>query len=195
MKRALVTTILFQLCFLLILPTLSQGQDKEAYLVGPRDVLTLQIYAGGEKQQKVNLTVSDKNMINVPFIGLVKTTGKTISQLEVLITESLAKDYFVNPQVHLDIKGYHSLQHYISVEGEIKKPGVYDYRPGMTVLKACIIAGGFDKYAAANRARIIRREGKKQVIIKINLNDVRKGKIPDIELKPGDRIHIPETWL
>ena len=195
MKRALVTTILLQLCFLLILPTLSQSQDKEAYLIGPRDVLTLKIYAGGEEQREVDLTVSDQNMINVPFIGPVKTTGLTISQLEVMITEILAKDYFVNPQVHVHIKGYHSLQHYISVEGEIKRPGVYDYRPGLTALNACIVAGGFDKYAAANRARIIRREGKKQVIIKINLNDVREGKIPDIELKPGDRIHIPETWL
>jgi polysaccharide export outer membrane protein len=32
-------------------------------------------------------------------------------------------------------------------------------------------------------------------IIKINLDDVTKGKTQDIELKPGDRIHVPETWL
>ena len=27
------------------------------------------------------------------------------------------------------------------------------------------------------------------------LNKVKEGDIPDIELKPGDRIHVPETWL
>ena len=32
-------------------------------------------------------------------------------------------------------------------------------------------------------------------IIKINLNHVKEGKIRDVSLKPGDRIHIPETWL
>jgi polysaccharide export outer membrane protein len=77
----------------------------------------------------------------------------------------------------------------------VKKPGIYDYQPGLTALNACIMAGGFGKFAAPNRTKIIRNQGGKQEIIKINLNDVKKGKIPDIELKPGDRIHVPETWL
>ena len=57
------------------------------------------------------------------------------------------------------------------------------------------MAGGFAQFAARNRAEIIRQNGDKVEVIKINLNDVQKGKISDIELKPGDRIHIPETWL
>lgn len=111
------------------------------------------------------------------------------------IVEVLKRDYFVDPQVHIYIKGYYSLRNSISVEGEVKKPGVYDYQRGITALNACIMAGGFDKFAAPNRARIIRKENDKQVVIKINLNDVKEGKIPDIELKPGDLILIPETWL
>ena len=35
----------------------------------------------------------------------------------------------------------------------------------------------------------------KDEVININLDDVKEGNIPDIELLPGDRIHIPETWL
>ena len=83
----------------------------------------------------------------------------------------------------------------IYVEGEVKKPGIYDYMPGMTAMNACILAGGFDRFAAANRTRIIRKKGDKVEVIKINLNDVKDGDIPDIELKPGDRIHVPESWL
>ena len=83
----------------------------------------------------------------------------------------------------------------IYVEGEVKSPGVYDYQEGLTALNACIMAGGFAKFAAPNRTRIIRQEGEKQIIIKIDLIDVKKGKIPDVEIKPGDRIHVPETWL
>ena len=40
-----------------------------------------------------------------------------------------------------------------------------------------------------------RQDGDQQIIIKIDLVDVKKGKIPDVEIKPGDRIHVPETWL
>ncbi len=84
----------------------------------------------------------------------------------------------------------------IYVEGEVANPGVYDYQPGMTAMNACIMAGGFGLHAAPNRARIIRKKGDKEAkIIKINLNKVQSGSIPDVELIPGDRIHVPESWL
>lgn len=83
----------------------------------------------------------------------------------------------------------------IYLEGEVKRPGIYDYQPGITALNACIMAGGFSAFAAPNRTRIIRKKDNDIEIIKINLNHVKKGEIPDIKLKPGDRIHIPETWL
>jgi len=275
-------------------PIMAQGP---AYHIGPRDILTLTIYAGGEKQQVTPLTVSSQGMVNIPFIGSIKAEGLTVSQLEDLITKPLAADYFVNPEVNIVISEYHSLQYYISgavgnpglyemkseatlmeliaksggvsaqhgniayilhpstngtvskkgnhsdfsdkdpikinlsklldkgdmsrnillqsgdvvyiplqssqnlaeskiyVEGEVKNPGVYTYQEGLTALNACIMAGGFSKFAAPNRTRIIRQKGDKQIIIKIDLNDVKKGKIADAEIKPGDRIHIPETWL
>ena len=285
-KAALILLFLFQI-FLLIFPQPSWSQNK-AYRIGPRDILTLTIYAGGVEQQEVDLTISAQGMINVPFIGSVRAGGLTIPQLQDLITQPLTRDYFVNPEVNICIKEYHSLQYYISgavkspglyemtsktslmeliakaggvlpergniayilrastenplsdkdpikvdlkglldkgdmslnlilqsgdvvyipleraldlaeskiyVEGEVKKPGIYDYQPGLTAMNACVMAGGFSKFAAPNRTMIIRKQGDKQETIKINLNDVKKGKIPDIKLRPGDRIHVPETWL
>ena len=83
----------------------------------------------------------------------------------------------------------------IYVEGEVERPGIYDYQPGMTAMNACIMAGGFARFAAPNRTRVIRKKGDDLKIIKLNLNHVKDGEIPDIELKPGDRVHVPETWL
>lgn len=83
----------------------------------------------------------------------------------------------------------------IYIEGEVKSPGVYDHQKGLTALSAIIMAGGFQPFAAPNRTKIIRQNGEKVEVIKINLNDVQKGKKPDLELKPGDRIHVPEAWL
>jgi len=245
----------------------------------------------------VDLSVSSQGMISIPFIGPVKAAGLTVPELEPLIAEPLARDYFVNPEVTIIVKEYHSLQYYISgavsspglyemnseptlmeliakaggalpergnlayvlrgstdkiiteekmdkllackkpikvdlkklldkgdmsqnlilksgdvvyvplqkafnlgeskvyVGGEVKSPGVYDFQDGLTALNACIMAGGFDKYAAPNRTRIIRKKGDGQEIIHIDLEDVKNGKIPDIELIPGDRIEVPETWL
>lgn len=195
-RSSFTLALLLGLAIILIFSGSAWGQGK-TNLIGPQDVLTLIIYAGGEEQQKVDLTVSSEDMINAPFIGPIKAGGLTISELEALITGSLKEDYFVDPQVHIQIKegGYKSLQFSVSVEGKVTKPGVYDYQRGITALNACLMAGGFDKFAAPNRARIIREEDGKQTVIRINLNDVKEGKIPDIVLEPGDIVIIPESWL
>jgi polysaccharide export outer membrane protein len=83
----------------------------------------------------------------------------------------------------------------IYVGGEVKRPGLFDFQPGLTALSACIMAGGFTKFAAPNRTRVIRHQGDEKVIIKINLNDVKNGKIADVKLLSGDRIQVPQTWL
>ena len=87
-------------------------------------------------------------------------------------------------------------QYKIYVLGKVSSPGVYDFQEGLTALDACILAGGFAKYAAPNRSTVTRREPDgTQETIKINLNRVKKGKGKDITLKPGDRIYVPESWL
>lgn len=83
----------------------------------------------------------------------------------------------------------------IYIEGEVAKPGAYDFQEGMTALKACIAAGGFNNYSAANRARIIRGEGSGVQVIKVNLLRIQSGQQADVPLMPGDRIHIPESWI
>ena len=288
-----------QLILLLIVFAVSNPAQAqmEAYRMGPRDVISLTIYAGGELQNQVDLTISEKGTINVPFIGPVQAADLTILELEKIIAKPLAQDYFVNPDVIVSVKEYHSLQYFISgavkspglyemtskaslleliakaggvvpergnvayiqrksaevdakrrnanglasqndsikvdlkklldqgdmtqnrglesgdvvyippektlnlaeskiyVGGEVKKPGIFDYQPGLTALNACIMAGGFTKFAAPNRTRVIRQQGDQQIILKIDLNDVKKGKIEDVKLLPGDRIQVPETWL
>ena len=286
-RRNITRTILILVASLLTLPGAGMCQNVP-YKIGPRDVITLTIYAGGEKEQEVDLTVSAQGKVNVPFIGATKVEGLTPSQLEDRITGPLAADYFVNPKVNIRVKEYHSLHYYISgavktpglyettseaslleliakaggvlpgranvayvmrgtergakkngepmkvdlqklldkgemngnlalqpgdvvyiplqesfdlaeskvyVEGEVRTPGIYNYQAGLTAMNACIMAGGFGEFAAPNRTRIIRQNGDEVNVIKINLKDVKDGKIPDVKLKPGDRIHVPESWL
>jgi polysaccharide export outer membrane protein len=92
-------------------------------------------------------------------------------------------------------KGLNQSESKVYVSGEVEKPALYDYNPGLTALSVCIMAGGFAKYAAPNRTTIVRMENGEQKIIKIDLDEVVKGRTPDVELKPGDRINVPESWL
>jgi polysaccharide export outer membrane protein len=296
-KMPMMVVLFMALFFLVRVFHGTCAAQNAPYQIGPRDILTLTIHAAGETQSQVDLTVSAQGTINVPFVRTIQTQGRTVPELEDFITEALSKDFFVNPQVIIHVKEYHSLKYYIAgainspglyettskislmellaksggvlpergsvayimreaaeemshgqsveslrektdpilvdlenlldrgdmshnlqlnsgdvvyipleksldqakskifVEGKVKNPGAYDYQPGLTVMSVCIIAGGFVKFAAPNRTMIIRKEGDVQEVIKINLEDVKKGKIPDTQLRPGDRIHVPETWL
>jgi polysaccharide export outer membrane protein len=267
------------------------GAEKD-YVIGAGDVLDIKIYAGGESQQELTVTVYSKGDITVSFIGRIDAKGLTTSELADRIAKKLNGKYYIDPEVLVSVREYHSLRYFISgavqspgeytltsqptlleliakaggvlptrgnvayilkqdldvehlkpedakdpvkidlaelldrgdvshdikldvgclvyiphqnsldqstlkiyVEGQVKQPGVYDYQSGLTALKACITAGGFAQFAAPNRASVIRPNGDKREVIKINLEDVQKGVIPDLQLKPGDRVLVPETWL
>ncbi len=276
------------------------------YRLGAKDIIQITVLAGGETQVSTELVITGSGDINVPLAGSIRAAGLTQEELEDAIRIPLARDYFVDPQVQVQVKGYHSLQYFISgavkspglyelnfhptmmdliakaggmaegrgniayvlrgpksvdtgellasttdsealetaiikrepirvdllklldqgdmtenlvlesgdtvyiplnkslnqtytkvyVEGEVKFPGVFDYQPGLTAFSACIMAGGFAKYAAPNRARVIRStENGDQKIFKLNLEKVQRGDESDFPLEPGDRIFVPESWL
>ncbi|MDY6838787.1 MAG: polysaccharide biosynthesis/export family protein [Thermodesulfobacteriota bacterium] len=97
---------------------------------------------------------------------------------------------YIPPRAFVDIA-----QSKIYVMGHVKNPGVYEFQDGITALNACLLAGGFAKFAAANRATVTRDNGEKKTVIKIDLNDVKHGKADDMVLKPGDRVYVPKSWL
>ena len=68
----------YLLLFLILLPAETWCQDK-AHLIGSQDVLTLSIYAGGELQQEVDLTVSDKNMVNPSSVRLRQRSLQSVN--------------------------------------------------------------------------------------------------------------------
>lgn len=189
--NAHIITFILILLFFSFFQVNTQAQEN-AYIIGPNDVIKIAIFAGGEKQHDEEITVSEQGMINAPFIGIIKAEGLTPSELEKEIAGPLAKEFFVDPEVNILLKGSKSK---IYVNGEVKNPNAYEFQPGITALNACIMAGGFTTFAAPNRTKIVRKKGEEVEIIKINLNKVKDGKIPDIVLKPDDRIHVPETWL
>jgi polysaccharide biosynthesis/export protein len=86
------------------------------------------------------------------------------------------------------------LQNAVYVMGEVLKPGVYSQPEALTLLKLVTLAGGFTKYAAPGRATLIRRDGEKKTLLKIDLKDIMNDPKTneDIALRPGDVLIVPE---
>jgi len=86
------------------------------------------------------------------------------------------------------------LQNAVYVMGEVNKPGVYSQPEALSLLKLVTLAGGFTKFAAPGRATLIRRDGEKKVLMKVDLKDIMNDPKAneDLSLRPGDVLIVPE---
>ena len=86
----------------------------------------------------------------------------------------------------------------IYVMGEVKSPGALEVRSSNipTLLRAIAMAGGFDDRASKGKVLIKRTdEAGEEIEIKVNVGDIMKGKIKDVQLQANDVVFVPEKWL
>jgi len=82
--------------------------------------------------------------------------------------------------------------------GDVAKPGGYAFtnnRGQLTALQMLAIAGGTPATASPAKARLIRRTADGYTELNIQLSDMQKGKIADIQLQPDDIIYVPFNYL
>lgn len=80
--------------------------------------------------------------------------------------------------------------------GQVQKPGALEVKKTKipTLLQAIAQAGGFSNRAAQTRVLIKRTNADgTETEIKINVKDIIKGKIKDVQLKEDDVVIVPET--
>lgn len=152
------------------------------------DLLQVTIFAGGEKQEDFEAAVVAAGTITCPLLGEVKVVGLSTDGIARQLRAVLAKDYFVDPQV-LVTRKEHGGQ--VFVTGEVKQPGAYGVRDGLTVLHACLLAGGFTEFASLRSVKLTRVvDGQPRTAV-IDVVKVRQGKQPDPPMASGDRLEIP----
>lgn len=97
--------------------------------------------------------VSDSGMIALPLLGAVHAADLTPDGLASHVSGALIKGkLYTAPSVSVEITGYRP----IFVLGEVSKPGQYPYQPGMTVVTAAAVAGGFTYRAIVDYASVVR---------------------------------------
>jgi polysaccharide biosynthesis/export protein len=132
------------------LPPLPAGGAQE-YRLGPGDVVRIITY--GEDPLTGEFRVNDGGSIAVPLLGSMLAAGLTPEQLETEVAGGLiGADLLRNPSVSVEVIAYRP----IFVLGEVNKPGQYPYQPGMTVVTAAAVAGGFTYRAVQSYASIVR---------------------------------------
>jgi polysaccharide export outer membrane protein len=85
----------------------------------------------------------------------------------------------------------------VYVTGHVQKPGGFllNERRGVTVLEAVSMAGGFDRTAKPQNARLLRHQpgSTSRVYIAVNLKKILEGKQPDVRMQPEDILFVPNN--
>lgn len=123
----------------------------DRYLLGPGD--QVRVITFGEEQLTGEFRVDASGNIALPLVGAVRAAGLTPDQLAAAVTATLRRSkLYQNPSVSVEVVDYRP----VFILGEVSRPGQYPYQPGMTVVTAVAVAGGFTYRAVTNRFSIVR---------------------------------------
>ncbi len=85
-----------------------------------------------------------------------------------------------------------SPKYYVTVEGEIVRPGRYPIEGELTITGAISTAGGLTRFGSSNlKVRRVDPETGQTRILEVDLKAVRKGKEPDLVLLANDVVSVP----
>ena len=174
-------------------PIDTSAQNATEYLIGAGDGLNIFVWRNPELS--TNLPVRPDGKISVPLIEDVPAVGKTPTQLARDMEERLKKfvrDPIVTVMVTTFIGDY---VQQVRVIGEAQTPRAVPYRANMTLLDVAISVGGLTKYAAGNRAILIRTIGGEQNTYPVYLDSLIKyGDVRyNFDMQPGDTLIIPQS--
>ena len=157
--------------------------------LGPGDALTVRVY--GEEEMSGSHQVAPDGTINFPLLGAVQVNGlEPTAVAEKIQTELRERDLMRNPHVSLYVEQYSSKR--VSVVGAVANPGTFPLEPGMTVVQAISMAGGFSSLADRDGTVVTRRIDKEIIRYRVPVLRVSKGQAEDIEVAAGDIIFVPE---
>jgi polysaccharide biosynthesis/export protein len=172
--------------------TLTSVSDptSSSYKIGPRDVLEVSVFEVPELSKTVQ--VSEAGTISYPLVGEARAGGKTAREVEQELTRVLGDKYLKNPQVTVLVKEYNSQR--ITVEGAVKKPGVYPIAGGMSLLQAIATAGGFEQ-TAEETVLLFRQSDGRRLAARFDVARIRTGRDQDFDLQAGDVLIAPTSDL
>ena len=170
--------------------TVSATPGSNAYRIGPLDVLELSVFKVQELSRVVQ--VADTGTANFPLVGEITVVGRTAQEVERDLTKQLGAKYLQRPEVTLSVKEYNSQR--VTVEGAVKKPGVFPIRGKATLLQFLAMAEGLDPTASTDVLVFRQLADGKKAAARFDVSSIRDGSAPDPTMQSGDVVVVSTSF-
>lgn len=160
------------------LPLLAE-EAAPAYRLGPGDQVRITVF--NDTRLTGDFRVTDSGTLSLPLVGSVKALGRTVDEVSADVARVMqARQLFRDPQIALEIIEYRP----VFVLGMVERGGQTAYQPGMTVLSAVAVVGGFNYRAVTDYVGLTRigDDGRAR--------EYRAGR--QALLRPGDVVNVFE---
>ena len=166
--------------------------DPSDYVLGAGDLLQITVFEADTLNTTVR--VSSRGYVTLPLLGQIQVKGLTAREAEIEIEDLFRKKYIKNPHVSVFVQEHFSQR--VTLVGQFKNPGTYDYVSKQRLLDVMALAGGLSDNAG-NTIQVRRRgdiPGKPNVFV-VDLDRViKEGRTElNIEINGGDVIFVPEA--
>ena len=165
------------------------AQDRP-YLIGPFDKLLIDVF-GIDELSKKEVQTDASGRISFPLAGVVEAAGRTPAEVEDILEERLRKGFVRDPQVTVNLK--ETVSQVITVDGQVKEPGLYPVIGRMTLIRAVATAKGTAEFAKLDDVVVFRTVGGQQYAALYNLKSIRRGGYPDPEVFANDVVIVGDS--
>lgn len=165
------------------------GQE---YVLGPSDVVSIAVLNEPDLSLK-DVQVTTGGNIAMPLIGSVRASGRTPDGLAHEIARRLDARYLRRPDVSVNLTT--AVSQKVTVEGSVNKPGIFPIQGRTTLLGAVAMAEGTTRVSELGEVVILRTIDGKPMAALFDVGMIRRGELPDPELKGGDTVVVGFSFL
>ncbi|WP_445191783.1 polysaccharide biosynthesis/export family protein [Sphingomonas sp. Tas61C01] len=162
---------------------------ERASLIGPLDVIMVEVFNVPELSKELQVDLGGQ--IAMPLIGQIDARGKTPVELGAQIARMLRGRYVRNPDVTVNIRT--SVSQVVTVDGEVKQPGLYPVTNQTTLMRAIASAQGLAEFGNLEDVVILRTVRNQRMAGLYNLAAIRRGAYGDPAIFANDVVIVGDS--
>ena len=155
----------------------------------PWDRLEIRVY--GQPELSGEFEVSPRGTISFPRLGEINVAQKRCDEIEIIIRQGLMKDYLRDPSVVCINREVSKTA--VTVDGQVQKPGIIDFRPGLMLTDVIAQSGGPTNRAITQSITIVRKTQNQSESFVVPYQAILEGRAQNICMHPADLVYIQQS--